>query len=257
MAEGESQEGTTLMAESPAIEVTQWYPQEYGEQLKTKGWDNPEGKDAIVKSYFELEKSQGGRTKIPTEQSSKEEVEAFYRSTGRPDAPEGYEIKDVPGNVSRDEESENALRAIAFEKGCPKDTFEALVKNFYQRQSDALVASKIEGEALLKAEWETKYDENIEIAQRACKELGGEDFMKALDQTGFGNLPAFIKTFHNIGVKMLDDTIIQGTPSTSSNEGTEEYKPKYIHSPEMYAHGDSESSVKAREYFKKQGHVYK
>ncbi len=252
----ESPAGATIVTDSPSIEVTPWHSEEQREFVETKGWK--EG-SAAVQSYIDLEKSQGGRVKIPTDQSSKDELEAFYRSTGRPDAPEGYEIKDVPENVSRDEASENALRAKAFEIGCPKQIFEALFKTFYQELGERLSASKTEGEALLRQEegWETQegYDKNVEIATRACNELGGEDFMKALDQTGFGNLPAFIKTFYNIGVKMLDDTIIKGSPS-GETKADSEYKPRWIKSPEMYEHGDDDESTKARDYFKKQGHVY-
>ncbi len=252
MTEVESPAGATIVTDSPSTEVTPWHSEEQREFVETKGWK--EG-SAAIQSYIDLEKSQGGRVKIPTDQSSKEELEAFYSSTGRPDAPEGYEIKDVPGNVSRDEDAENALRVVAHELGCPKATFEAIVKNFYQRQSEQLIASRTEGEALLKEEWQTNYDANVEIATRACKELGGEEFMKALDQTGFGNLPAFIKTFHNIGLKMLDDKIIKGLPS-GGNDEDKDWKPKSPNSPEMYATGDDEEAIKSRKFFTDKGHVY-
>ena len=131
------------------------------------------------------------------------------------------------------------------------------MKAFYQRQSDDLIASKTEGEAALKDEWSKpgQYEANIEIATRAVNELFSEETRALLDATGLGNNSTLVKDLHNIGVKMLNDTIIRGAPSGGS-EKSEEYKPRWINSPEMYEHGYDEESIKARDYFKKQGHVY-
>ena len=251
--EEEPQSGTTLVTE-PGAGITQWYSEGQKEFVENKGWKDG---SSAVQSYIDLEKSQGGKVKIPTEQSTAEEKSSFYRSIGVPEGPDGYEIKDVPGNIVRDEAAELVLKGVAFEGGCPKATFEAIVKAFYQKQSDDLVASRTESESLLKDEWSKpgQYDANIEIAQRAINELFSEETKALLDATGLGNNSTLVKDFHNIGVKMLNDTIIQGTPS-GGNEKSEEYKPRWINSPEMYEHGDDEESIKAREYFKKQGHVY-
>jgi hypothetical protein len=218
--------------------------------VQQNGWKDP---NDPIKNCIELEKALGNRVKLPSPESSAEEVSAFYAKIGRPDNPDGYEIADVPGNVQRDEEFENFIKGVAHEQGVSKTALETVMKAYYTRMSEQLVATKTAGETTLKEEWKDKYDTNLEIAQRACKELGGEDFMAALDQTGLGNHPVFVKTFHNIGLKMLDDSLVSGSPSGS---GKEEYVPQFKDSPEMYANGDDEESKKAREYFKKKGHVY-
>ncbi len=251
--EEEPQAGTTLMGE-PDSGTTQWHSDEHSDLVKRTGWKDA---DSVLKSYKELETSYSGRVKLPTDQSSKEELEAFYRSTGRPDAPEGYVIKDVPGNVVRNEAAENVLKAVAFERGCPKDTFEAFVKTFYQGESDALIASKTENESLLKEEWSKpgQYDANIEIVKRAANEFFSEETKSMLESTGIGNFYPLVKDIHNMGLKMSDDTIIQGSPS-GYNKEDKDFKPKSPNSPEMYATGDDEESIKSRKYFTDKGHVY-
>ncbi|KKN70132.1 hypothetical protein LCGC14_0434570, partial [marine sediment metagenome] len=168
----------------------------------------------------------------------------------------GYEIKDVPGNVMRDEDAELALKGVAFNGNCPKATFEAMVKTFYQRQSDDLIASKTEGEALLKEEWSKpgQYDANIEIMTRAVNELFSDETKAIFNATGIGNSPSIVKDLHNIGLKMLSDTLIKGV--SPGGDEDKDYQPTSPNSPEMYAHGDSEECQKARRYFEARGHKY-
>lgn len=243
----ESQQGATIVSDSPGTEVTPWHSEEQREFVENKGWKD--GSSAI-QSYIDLEKSQGGKVKIPTEQSTAEEKSSFYKSIGVPEGPGGYEIKDVPGNITRDEDAELALKGVAFAGNCPKATFEAIVKAFYQRQSDDLIASRTEGESLLKEEWSKpgQYDANIEIMIRAVNELFSEETKAIFDSTGIGNHPALVKDLHNIGLKILNDTLIGGSPPGQGEED-KDYKPASPNSPEMYRNGDSEACQRARRWF--------
>ncbi len=252
--EAESQKEATIVTDSLDTEVTPWHSDEQREFVENKGWKDG---SSAVQSYIDLEKSQGGKVKIPTETSTPEEKSSFYKSIGVPEGPEGYEIKDVPGNVLRDEGAELALKGVAFEGNCPKATFEAIVKTFYQRQSNDLIASRTEGEALLKEEWSKpgQYDANIEIMTRAVNELFSDETKAIFDATGIGNNPSIVKDLHNIGLKMLSDTIIKGSPP-GENEEDKNWKPASPNSPEMYKNGDSEECKKARRYFEARGHVY-
>ena len=254
MAEPEPQVGTTLISGEPSAEITPWHSDEQREFVENKGWKDG---SSAVQSYIDLEKSQGGKVKIPTEQSTAEEKSSFYKSIGVPEGPDGYEIKDVPGNIVRDEAAELALKGVAFEGGCPKATFEAIVKAFYQRESDSKIASKTENEAMLKEEWSKpgQYDANIEIMTRAVNEFFSEESKTIFESTGIGNMAAIVKDLHNIGLKMLSDTIIKGSLPGESEED-KDYKPASPNSPEMYRNGDSEESKKAKRYFEAKGYKY-
>ncbi len=50
-----------------------------------------------------------------------------------------------------------------------------------------------------------KFDENVAIAKRAFDKFGDESFKAALNESGFGNHPAFLKTFYRIGMALKDD----------------------------------------------------
>ncbi len=251
----ESQSGTTLVSEeSASTEVTQWYSDEQREFVENKGWKDG---SSVVQSYIELEKSQGGKVKIPTGESTDIEKSSFYKSIGVPEGPEGYEIKDVPGNITRNEDAELALRGVAHSNNIPKASFEAIVKAFYDGESARLIESKTEGAALLKEEWSKpgEYDANIEIMGRAVDQFFSKESKAIFDSTGLGNNPSIVKDLHNIGLKMLSDTLIGGSPA-NENEEDKDWKPKSPNSPEMYRGGDTDEAKKSRKYFEDRGHKY-
>jgi len=237
-------------------EPTSWHADEYKEIVTQRGWSAP---DDVLKSYVNLDKEMGGREKLPTAESSADEISAFYTKVGQvcpalivPDNADGYEIKDVPENVPRNEMMEVAMRTVAKEQNIPKIAFEAQVKRYYDALSQQIAQARVEGENNLKGEWKDKYETNLEIAKRFARE-GGEEFIGFLEASGIGNNPVVIKAFYNYGTKTLDDSLIKGVPATTKKD---EYKPAYPDSPAMYAFGDDEDSKKARAYFEARGHKY-
>lgn len=237
------QEGT-LVTESQEQTTQSWYPDDYKDVVATKKWKEPVD---VLKSYTELEKALGQRVKLPTPQSSAEEISAFYAKIGRPENPDGYEIK-VPDGIPRDENIEASLKQAAFESGVPKAAFESLAKKYYDSISQQMEQSRTQGETALKSEWKDKYDANLEVAKRFARE-GGDEFIDFLDKSGLGNNPVVVKAFYNYGTKILDDSLIKG----SSPEKKDNYIPKYPDSPSMYVNDDTPEGAKAREWFKSKG----
>lgn len=232
-----------------------WYPDEYKDIVAQRGWS---GSGDVLKSYVNLDKEMGGRTKIPTPESSAEEVSAFYAKIGRPENPDGYEIKDVPENVPRDEMIEALMRKVAFDSGVPKVAFEAQVKSYFDAMSQSITQAEDAGDAELQKTWGAAYKANSAIVQRACDELIPdeklhEEFADLVKRMGLRNNPVFANVFLGIGTKILDDSLIKGEGGGEEKEG---YKPQYLNSPEQYATGDDEESKKARAYFRAKGHTY-
>jgi hypothetical protein len=236
---------------SPDIEAppTSWYSETNKELVTKKGWKT--GDDAL-KSYTELERSLGSRVKMPSPESSAEEIRAFYQKTGCPENPEGYEIKEVAEGAVRDEISENELKKIAYQNGVSKQAFESIVKGYYDNQAAQLQQGRIQGEKQLREELGTKYDAELTIGKRFCAECSDE-FKNLLETTGLGNSPIIVKEFIRLGKKTMSDTLIKGDTS-GDKEG--EYVPKFKDSPSMYASGEDEDSKKARAYFESRGHKY-
>ncbi len=234
--------------QTTTTQTQNWYSDEYKDVVTQKGWSSA---NDTLKSYTELEKAMGGRIKVPTPESSAEEVSAFYAKIGRPENPDGYEIADVPENITRDENMESLMRKVAFDSGIPKVAFETQIKKYYEAMSQTLAQAKIEGENALKGDWKDKYDTNLEIAKRFAQE-GGDEFVKWLKDTGVGNLPVVIKAFFTYGTKTLSDSLIQGDGVVKKDD----YRPKYPDSPAMYASGDDEESQKGRAWHEARGYHY-
>ena len=235
---------------SPEVDNSpaQWYGDESKTLVETKGWNSA---DEALKSYSELEKSMGGRVKVPGEDATPEDRKAFYSKLGCPDTIDGYEL-DVSETVPRDESVENSLKQVALDNGVSKQAFEAIVKDYYGQMEASMAAGREAGEASLKEEFGDKYDENLAIAKRFC-ETRSDEFKAMLEDTGIGNNPVFVKEFVDMGRKIMSDSLIKGDTTEANSK---DYAPKYVDSPGMYATGDDEESKKARAYFEARGHKY-
>ena len=242
-------QGETLISE-PSTTTEQWYGDEYKEVVEKKGWKAPT--DAL-KSYVELERTFSGRVKMPTPESSAEEIRQFYQKTGCPENPDGYEIQVAEEAARfRDEAAESELKKVAHEMGVSKQAFEAIVGKYYEQMSTSMIKSREASESALKEEFGDKYDENLSLAQRFAKTRSPE-FLELMETTGLGNNPIIIKEFLNMGKAIASDTLIKGEVGDPDKAG---WKPAYPDSPEMYAGGDDEDSVKSRAYFTDRGYKY-
>lgn len=252
MPETEAPVDNSLLSESQPETTSSWYSDEYKDVVQRTGWKDPN--DAI-KSYRELEKNASSKVKLPSPESSAEEIRAFYQRTGCPENPEGYEVAGLPEEMPdslRYEEAEKALAQIAYENGVNKQAFESLVKGFYEKTYADMLASREQGETALKQEFGDKYDENLNAAKKFCGNCS-EEFRQLLEQTGLGNNPIVIKEFCSLGKKTMADSLVRGEPV---DEDKVAYRPQYPDSPDMYVHGEDEESKKARAYFENKGHKY-
>ena len=242
-----------LLGGSEPAQTTPWYGEESAALVTNKGWKTP---DDALKSYSELEKMSSGRVKMPTPESSAEEIRAFYQKTGCPENPDGYEVT-VPEGLEayQDKGIEDAMKVIAHEQGVSKQAFESIVKGYYEKLNADMHASKEAGEAELKAELKDGYDEGIKIANRFF-DTCSEEFCSLVKASGLANNPIFIKEFISKGKQTMADTLVKGDGGGDGKPKEGEYQPKSINSPEMYAFGDDEESQKARAWFTARGHIY-
>lgn len=251
-----------LLTEAPAQQTTQnWYPDEHRELVTQKGWGSV---GDSLKSYAELEKSYGGRVKLPTDESTPEEKSAFYTKIGRPDTSDGYDRPQLTEGKAYDEVLIGGMQTAAFEEGLTQKQFAKLVERYLaietqsaEKQEVENVRLKEETDTELKKQWGADYEKNIEISRRALRELVsgelGEQFSTLIEESGFGNNLVFIQGFREIGSKILDDTLVRGDGQVKVED---DYVPAFQNSPEQYAHGEDDESKKARAYFTKRGHIY-
>ncbi len=246
MAENEAQ-GDLLTSEASPGEAISWFSEENAEFVKRKGWEDG---NSAIKSYRELEKMDSGKIKMPTPESSAEEIRSFYQKQGCPENPEGYELQ-IPEELLslRDEGVENAMKEVAHAEGVSKQAFEAIVSKYYEKLNSDMAASRELGEQELKKEFGDKYDEVITTANRFFDSCSDE-FCQLVKASGLANHPTFIKEFMNKGKQTMSDTLIEGEPDGDVEKG---YTPQYPESPEMYKGGTSEDSLKAQAWFKAKG----
>lgn len=251
MAEAQTDLLTETSTETSQTETTsQWYSDEYKDVVSRTGWKDPN--DAI-KGYRELEKNFSSRVKLPSPESSAEEIRAFYQKTGCPENPEGYEVPVVEGTEHlRDEDTENALKQVAYENGVNKQAFEAIVKGYYEKLASDMQATRQAGEKELREKHGDKYDEVVNVANRFFDSCS-EEFCQLVKDSGLANNSVFIEEFFNKGKQTMSDTLVKGETEGKKEDG---YVPTYPDSPEMYASGEDEESQKARAYFEAKGYKY-
>ena len=246
-----------LTADNPTTES--WHSQENGEFIGNKGWKSA---DDAVASYRELEKSMGGRVKMPGEESTPEEVSAFYQKLGRPDESSGYSKPDLSEGQTLDEEFYGQMATIAHQNGVSDKQFKGFIDEYVNMQNSKaesrLADENRESEttvAELNKEWGGDFEKNIETSKRAFElvpEGIREEYMALIKEKNLDNNLIFIKGQQAIGAQMLDDTLVKG----DLPKGEADYVPQHKNSPEMYQFGEGEESDKARAYFKAKGHIY-
>lgn len=154
------------------------------EYVKSKNWQS---EDDAVKSYRELETahSKTKSLKLPTKESTPEEVDTFYNQLGRPEKPDGYEFQlsdKVPENFPYEEDKATAFKTVAHKARLTGEQAQALhdwyVDTMAGQYTGSLNSAKerIEGahDVIVKQLGNpegSQYKRGIELADRALREL--------------------------------------------------------------------------------------
>jgi hypothetical protein len=198
-----------------------------GETSSNRDWLAAKGVkdiDTLVKSYREAEKSirDGGRIKVPGEGAKPEELSAFHKAIGVPEAVDGYEVKG-PEGVPLNDALIGSLRESALKYGTPKAAFEGLVGDFIKAQLDE-AATETKRQDDLAAGWVkeqgAKADEQLAHINTAARSLG---FTKA-DMTGLrAGLGAdrALGLLAKLGAGMAEDVLITGGSNRFGVSGAE------------------------------------
>lgn len=162
---------------------------------EAKGWDSA---DKIISSYRNLEAKIGDSLRPPDEGASDEDWQAFYGRLGRPEAPDGYEFSMPEGlaeDFPYDAESAGRFAEWAHEAGLTPRQAQSLHDRFVQDLNGQFSSRRTaEDEAVDRAHTDLveawgepateRYRRNVELANRAMRELGGESLADALITRG-------------------------------------------------------------------------
>ena len=176
-----------------------------------KSLEHFKGVDDLARSYVNAQKMIGGRIPIPKE-GDNDAWNEVWGKLGRPEAPDKYNIK-LPevkgGNLSPEMQQE--FMKVAHGLGLNNKQVQEILNFEAQRiNKDAEVFSNAmqESEMELKKEYGKAYDQKIASAQRAVRDIGDDDFVKLLDETGMGNHPAMVRFAAKIGDMLAEDAAI-------------------------------------------------
>lgn len=180
----------------------------WGAQLSKELKENKDAVNSLAKfeditglasSYLELEKKLGTMATIPGEKASKEELDAFYKRLGKPDAAEKYGFK-------QEREAEKSFAKAAFEANLSdsqaKAMFDFVVKAGESQQQlykQMIVQQAKETDAALQKEYGNLFQTKMENYTKALKLFGDEAVFKQMEDTGLAYNQSFVRMFVKIG----------------------------------------------------------
>ena len=90
---------------------------------------------SLGKSYLELQKMVGSRIKIPTDESSDDEVNDFYSKVGRPDSPDKY-VVNLPEGTDYDNELIGQFYEVAYKNGLSNKQAQSAIEFYNHINAD-------------------------------------------------------------------------------------------------------------------------
>lgn len=180
---------------------------------------------SLGNSYVELQKLVGSRVKVPTDDSTEEDVNSFYNQIGRPESPENYSI-DLPSDSYPQDVIQSFLKE-AHASGLTNKQAQAAI-NFYntietdgQINSDAAMQqAKVDAESALKKEWgPTEYAKELAVSRRAFNRFADDDLKAFVNETGVTNNVAMIKFLNRIGKAFSEPDMAGSGKDSGSIDG--------------------------------------
>lgn len=188
--------------------------------------------EALARSYASLEKQIGAKGVIvPGANATQAERDAFYNAMGRPEKPEGYDLKkpDKLGDKALpdglwDDKGATEFAKWAHEHGWSKQQVQDAMQYDLQRSMSArdgfdkhqAEQAKLAKDSLTK-EWGADFDKNLTAAKRAAKDFGGDEL---LNHPALGNDPVLIKALAKMGAATAERGGGAGTRESAGNGST-------------------------------------
>ena len=227
-AEQEAVSSDNLISEEAPVAEETWQGQHLPEDLReNETLSKFKDVGSLSSSYLELQKMVGSRDKIPTEESTEDEVNSFYNKLGRPESPDAYDIK-VPDEggtgMKYDQKLYSDFLQTAHQSGLTNKQAQDAIDFYAKMNEDSSINSeaqmqqaKVDAETALKKEWGVKeYDRNLAISRRAFNRFADDDLKKFVQESGVSNNVSLIRFLHKIG-KSFSDPKLSGSGKTAGS----------------------------------------
>ena len=197
----------------------------WGAQLSKELKENKDAVKALAKfedisslasSYIELEKKLGSMHTLPGEKATKEELDAFYKKLGKPDAADKYGFK-------QEWDAEKRFAEVAYEANLSDAQAKSLYAFFHKigedqqaQLAEAVKKQAEESDAALKKEFGNKVSEKMELYTKGLKAFGSDSIFSQLEKTGLAYHPDFVKMFIKIGEALGESRTVLGDGNAST-----------------------------------------
>lgn len=171
---------------------------------------------SLAKGYVSAQKMIGTkRLEEPQPTWKEDQWNNFYKALGRPETPDKYTVPKVtlPEGLKLEDTRLAKAKETLHKLGLTDKQASGVLQHYfddlggsYKAATDARAAEKLAAENQLKAEWGDKFKAQMDMAKSVVSHFGGEDFVKYLDESGYGNDPQLTKFLAKVGAKMMEDT---------------------------------------------------
>ena len=161
--------------------------------------------------------------RIPGENATPDEINQFYSKLGRPEKPEDYGIDPAAGlkeGVNVDPKMKDWFMKAAHKTGLTKAQANALVGDWNNFINDGVAEYKqkfdVDAEQIigqLKSEYGVALKPKLMAGHRVAQELGGDEFVKLLNEPMVGNNPHVMRFMIKVGEALGEAKFKTGTPS--------------------------------------------
>lgn len=244
VTQGAGDQGVSGAGESgsvaPAGSQNDWtahIPQEYAaekfwEPLKGKGFGD------VLKTYAEAQKFIGGSIRLPGEKDAPQDREKklndVYAKLGRPESPDKYDLKlpDV-GGVKWDDNAVGMFKQTAHKLGLNSTQLNGLLTMYGEHLKTGLPnieALNQKGAQALQEHWGVNAKRNAVMAENGFKQLalaelgaeGSERLLDAINASGFGSNPDFVRVVARIVSETGEDKYVDGVDNHRTDEQTDD-----------------------------------
>lgn len=213
---GQQQQQQQNGGQPPALSWDQlkgMIPTEYS---KDKLWDSVKDIPTLLKNYAEAQKYNIGAVRIPGKDAKPEEIDAYRRKLGRPETSDGYklELPELPGGLSWSDDMLAGFKKWAYDAGLSTQQAQTLLNGYHGAVGTNVQSRTAQTKATfakLEQEIGPGYEKELAYGQAAIKQLGGQEVVDAINQSGIGNSVPFIKMMIAIGRQLGEDSIIDVT----------------------------------------------
>ena len=188
----------------------------------------------LVKNYVNAQKMIGkDKVIIPSEQSSPEDIESFWRKLGKPESVEKYELS-APEETALDKNIYQEIKGFAYDNNILPNQAKKLMGFIedYEKKQDKLFLEnkKLEIEESinnLKEEWGSAFENNVSTANSVLKEFSDEETINYFKETGIVNDTKFAKLLNKIGKSIYKEKKLDIPKESRSGYSKEEAIAEY------------------------------